>query len=179
MKKQAHLLIPFTVCILFYWISRRSYTLQAGELEGVALFSLFMGISNLIAFFVPLVLSIFYMLTSWLMFGLLDETYCARKLAFALSVSFIPVILNCLIFLAVLYGIHEGGTFSEMAMQRPIFGLGIMDMERVGYLFWGGFYLFFILLIRHEFEMGFLKATGIALLPTVMVVMGRFLLSII
>lgn len=173
MRKQAHLLIPLAVCLLFYWISRRSYELQAGELAEMELFGLFMGISNLISFFVPVVLTVFYMLTSWLMFGLLEEKYCARKLSFALSLSFIPVLLNCLIFISILYGIQEGGTFSEMASQRPFFGLGIMDMERVGYVFWAGFYLFFILLVQHEFEMGFLKATGIALLPTVMVVVGR------
>ncbi|MEX2592631.1 MAG: hypothetical protein WD426_07640 [Anditalea sp.] len=145
MKKYLPLMLVFTLSILFYWISRRSYALQAGELESMELFRLFWGISNLIALFVPLVLFIFYMLSSGLMFTLLDEENDAEKLAFAVSLSFIPIILNCLIYLIVVYSMQEGGSFTELAQQQSFIGFRLSDMEEVSYIFWLGFYLFFVI----------------------------------
>ncbi|MEX2513052.1 MAG: hypothetical protein WD398_09110, partial [Cyclobacteriaceae bacterium] len=133
MKKYLPLMLVFTLSILFYWISRRSYALQAGELESMELFRLFRGISNLISFFVPLMLFVFYMLTSGLMFTLLDEKYDTPKLAFVLSISFIPIILNSLIYLIVLYDIPDGNTLSEILKQPSFLGLGLSDMEEVSY----------------------------------------------
>lgn len=94
--------------------SARSYALQSSQLESMELFRLFRGISNIIALFVPLVLFVFYMLTSGLMFTLLDEKFDFRKMALAISLSFLSVILNCLIYSIVVYDIKIGGTLQEM-----------------------------------------------------------------
>lgn len=177
MKKYLSYIILFFLSTLFYWISSRSYALQSGELESMELFRLFRGISNLIALFVPLMLFVFYMLTSGLMFTLLDEKYDTRKLAFALSISFIPIILNCLIYLLVLYGIEDSGAPSEMLHQPSFMGLGLSDMEELSYIFWLGFYLFFAILLWHEFEMGIGKAIAISCAPTLLVVLGRWLVG--
>lgn len=99
MKKYLPLIIPLILSVLFYWISARSYALQSSQLESMELFRLFRGISNVIALLVPLIMSVFYMLTSALMFTLLDEKFDARKMMRVLSLSFLPVILNCLIYL--------------------------------------------------------------------------------
>ncbi|NHE56406.1 hypothetical protein [Cyclobacterium plantarum] len=162
---------------MFYWISSRSYALQSGELESMELFRLFRGISNLIALFVPLMLFVFYMLTSGLMFSLLDEKINAQKLAFVLSISFIPILLNCLIYLLVLYGIEEGGTLSEMLQKPSFLGLGLSDMEELSYIFWLGFYLFFAILLWHEFDLGIGRAIAISCTPTLLVVLGRWFVN--
>ncbi|WP_439484479.1 hypothetical protein [Cyclobacterium plantarum] len=172
MRKYLPYIVLFILSILFYWISSRSYALQSGELESMELFRLFRGISNLISLFVPLMLFVFYMLTSGLMFNLLDEKINAQKLAFSITISFIPIILNCLIYLLVLYGIEEGGTLSEMLRQRSFIGLGLSDMEELSYIFWLGFYLFFAVLLGHEFEVGLGKAIAISCTPTLLVVLG-------
>lgn len=177
MKKYLHYIILFILSILFYWISSRSYALQSGELENMELFRLFRGISNLIALFVPVMLFVFYMLTSGLMFTLLDEKINSQKLAFAITISFIPIILNCLIYLLVLYGIEDGGTLSEMLHQPSFMGLGLSDMEEVSYIFWLGFYLFFAILVWHEFGMGFGEAIAISCTPSLLVVLLRWLVG--
>ena len=151
---------------------------QSRELESMELFRLFRGISNLIALFVPLMLFVFYMLTSGLMFTLLDEKINAQKLAFAITISFIPVLLNCLIYLLVLYGVEERMTLSEILHQPSFMGLGLSDMEEVSYIFWLGFYLFFAILLWHEFVMGIGKAIAISCIPTLLVVLGRWLVGI-
>jgi hypothetical protein len=179
MKKYLPFILVFTLSILFYWISRRSYALQAGELESMELFRLFRGISNLIALFVPLMLFVFYILTSGLMFTLLDKKYDSPKLAFVLSISFIPIILNSLIYLIVLYDIKEGSNLSEILQQPSFIGLRLSDMEKVSYIFWLGFYIFFTILIWHEFEMGFGKAIAISCIPTLLVVSARWLISLL
>ncbi|WP_162344129.1 hypothetical protein [Cyclobacterium salsum] len=177
MKKYLPYIVLFTLSILFYWISSRSYALQSGELENMELFRLFRGISNLIALFVPVMLFVFYMLTSGLMFTLLDEKINPEKLGFVLSISFIPILLNCLIYLLVLYGIEEGGTLSEMLRQRSFLGLGLSDMEDLSYIFWLGFYLFFAILLGHEFDLGVSKALAISCMPTLLVVLGKWLVG--
>src|SRR5690606_993980 len=118
MKKYLPLIILLTISILFYWISARSYELQSSQLENMELFRLFRGISNIIALFVPLIMFVFYMLTSALMFTLLDEKFDARIMAWAISLSFLPVIFNCVIYLIVLYDITIGGTLQEMLDHR-------------------------------------------------------------
>jgi hypothetical protein len=168
-----HILL-LTVSILFYWISSCSYALQGGELEGMELFRLFRGISSLIAFFVPLVLVVFYRLTSALMFTLLDETFDSQRMVRCLSLSFIPIILNCLIYLIVLYDIPEGGTLNEMINHQSYIGFGLSDMEEVSYICWLGFYLFFAILTQHEFGMGYGKAVAVTCMPTLMVVVGKW-----
>jgi len=60
-----------------------------------------------------------------------------------------------------LYGIEDGGTLSEILHQPSFLGLVLSDMEEVSYIFWLGFYLFFAILIWHEFELGFGKAIAI------------------
>lgn len=117
------------------------------------------------------------MLTSGLMFNLLDEKINAEKLGFVISISFIPILLNCLIYLLVLYGIEEGGTISEMLRQRSFMGLGLSDMEELSYIFWLGFYLFFAILLGHEFELGVSKALAISCMPTLLVVLGKWLVG--
>jgi hypothetical protein len=170
-------ILLFTLSILFYWISSRSYALQGGELEGMELFRLFRGISNLIAFFVPVVLVVFYMLTSALMFTLLDETFDSQKMVRCLSISFIPVILNCLIYLIVTFDIPEGGTLNEMINHQSYIGFGLSDMEEVSYICWLGFYLFFAILTQHEFRIGYGTAFAVTWTPTLMVVMGRWIIA--
>ncbi len=177
MKKHLHYIILFILSILFYWISSRSYALQSGELESMELFRLFRGISNLIALFVPLMLFVFYMVTSGLMFTLLDEKINAQKLSFAITISFIPILLNCLIYLLFLYGIEEGGTLSEMLHQPSFMGLGLSDMEELSYIFWLGFYLFFAIMIWHEFDLEVGKAIAISCAPTLLVVLLRWLVG--
>lgn len=177
MRKYVPYIVLFTLSILFYWISSRSYALQSGELENMELFRLFRGISNLIALFVPLMLFVFYMLTSGLMFTLLDIKINAQKLSFVLSISFIPILLNCLIYLLVLYGVEEGGTLSEILNQPSFLGLGLSDMEDLSYIFWLGFYLFFAILLWHEFELGFGKAFAISCAPTLLVILLRWLVG--
>ncbi|MDN3688605.1 hypothetical protein [Cyclobacterium jeungdonense] len=178
MKKHLPYIILFTLSILFYWISSRSYALQSGELESLELFRLFRGISNLIALFVPLMLLVFYILTSGLMFTLLDEKINPKKLAFAITTSFIPIILNCLIYLLVLDGIEDGGTLSEIFHQPSFLGLGLSDMEELSYIFWLGFYLFFAILLGHEFEVGLGKAIAISCTPTLLVVLGKWAIGV-
>ncbi|WP_439484122.1 hypothetical protein [Cyclobacterium plantarum] len=179
MKKYLPYILVFTLSILFYWISRRSYALQSGELESMELFRLFRGISNLIALFVPLMLFVFYMLTSGLMFTLLDEKFNTQKLSFAVSVSFIPIILNCLVYLIVLYSINKEDTLQEMLSHSSLIGLSLSDIEQVSYIFWGGFYLFFNILIRHKFGMPYGKGIAITLIPTLLVVAGKYLFGFI
>ncbi|MBD3630950.1 hypothetical protein [Cyclobacterium sp.] len=177
MRKYLPYIVLFILSILFYWISSRSYALQSGELESMELFRLFRGISNLIALFVPLMLFVFYMLTSGLMFTLLDEKINHQKLGFVLSISFIPILLNCLIYLLVLYGIEEGGTLSEILNQPSFMGLGLSDMEELSYIFWLGFYLFFAIMLWHEFELEVSKAIAISCMPTLLVVLGKWLVG--
>src|SRR5690606_39805496 len=114
MKKYFPLIILLTLSVLFYWISARSYALQSTQLENMELFRLFRGISNMIALFVPLVLFVFYILTSGLMFTLLDEKFESQKLAWVVSLSFLPVIIYCLIYLVVLNDLDKGWTLQEM-----------------------------------------------------------------
>ena len=177
MRKYLPYIILIILSILFYWISSKSYSPQSGELESMELFRLFRGISNLISLFVPLMLFVFYMLTSSLMFTLWDEKINAQKLAFAITISFIPILLNCLIYLLVLYGIEEGGTLSEMLHQTSFIGLGLSDMEAVSYIFWLGFYLFFAIMIWHEFDLGYGKSIAISCIPTLLVILLRCLVG--
>jgi hypothetical protein len=134
MKKYLPLMVLLTLSTMFYWISTRSYALPSSGLERLELFRLFRGISNVIALFVPLVLFVFYMLTSGLMFALLDEKFDSQKMAWAICLSFLPVILNCLIYLIVLYGIDKGGTLQEMLYHRSTIGLSLTDMEQVSWI---------------------------------------------
>jgi hypothetical protein len=122
-------------------------------------------------------LFVFYMLTSGLMFTLLDEKYDTPKLAFVISISFIPIILNSLIYLIVLYDIEDGSTLSEIFQQSSFIGLGLPDMEEVSYIFWLGFYLSFAITTRYEFEIGYGKAISITCIPTFLVVLGRWLIG--
>ena len=175
MKNYLPLIILLTLSILFYWISERSHALQSSQLENMELFRLFRGISNIIALFVPLIMFVFYMLTSALMFTLLDEKIDARNMAQVISLSFIPVILNCLIYLIVLYDIEIGGTLQEMLSQKSFIGFSIADMEQVSYIFWIGFYLFFAVLIRHEFNLSIGKSMAITCVPTLLVMAVRYI----
>lgn len=179
MKKHFPYFILLISCTLFYWISHRSYALQGSDLETMQLFRLFRGISNLIAFFVPVVLFVFYMLTSALMFTLLDEKFDSLKMMWTIAISFIPVLINCLVYLIVLYGIHAGQSPSEMLNQQSFIGLGLSNMEEVSYIFWFGFYLLFVLITKDEFGMGYGKAVAVAWVPTLMVMMGRLLVELI
>lgn len=179
MKKNPPYIFLLIACILFYWISNRSYTLQGSDLETMQLFRLFRGISNLIAFFVPVVLFVFYMLTSALMFTLLDEKFDSQKMMWTITISFIPVMINCLVYLIVLYGIHAGQSPSEILNQQSFIGLGLSDMEEVSYIFWFGFYLLFALITRYEFGMGYGKAVAVACLPTLMVVGVRWVFALL
>ena len=175
MKKYLPLIILLTLSILFYWISTRFYALQSSQLESMELFRLFRGISNVIALLIPLIMFVFYMLTSTLMFILVNEKFDARKMVHAISLSFLPVILNCLIYLIVLYDIKTGGTLQEMLYQSSSIGLSIADMEQVSFIFWGGFYVFFVLLIRHELKIPIGKSVAITFIPTLMVITVRYL----
>jgi hypothetical protein len=69
------------------------------------------------------------------MFTLLDEKFDSKKMAWALSLSFLPVLLNCLIYLLVLYSIDKGGTLLEMLYQPSSIGLSLADMEQVSWIF--------------------------------------------
>jgi len=175
MKKYLPLIILLTISILFYWISARSYALHSSQLESMELFRLFRGISNTITLFVPLIMFVFYMLTTGLMFTLLDERFDIREMARVIALSFIPVILNCMIYLIVLYDIQIGGTLQEMLYHSSFIGLSLADMEQISYIFWGGFYLFFVLLIWHEINVPMGKAVWIAFMPTLLVMTVRYL----
>lgn len=169
-------MILLTVSVLFFLVSSRSYDIQSSHLESMELFRLFRGISNLMALFIPLAMFVFYLLTSNLMFTLLNEKFESGKMARIISLSFLPVILNCLVYLIILYDIDPMVSLQKMTMHRSILGLGLADMEQVSYLFWAGFYLFLAVLTKYEFGMCFGKAAAISFIPTLLVVMGKVLL---
>ena len=62
----------------------------------------------------------------------------------------------------------------EMLYQPSSFGLSLADMEKVSYIFWGGFYGFFAVLTKHQYGMTIGKAVEIAFVPTLLVVVGRW-----
>lgn len=64
--------------------------------------------------------------------------------------------------LIILYDIDKGGTLQEMLYHSSSIGLSLADMEEVSYIFWGGFYLIFALLIRNEFPISLGKSVAIA-----------------
>ncbi|MEX2591215.1 MAG: hypothetical protein WD426_00480 [Anditalea sp.] len=144
-------------------------------MENLELFRLFRGISNLITLFMQLVLLVFCMLTSGLMFTLVDEKFDSKKVALAISLSIHPVILNCLIYIIVLYDVDKGGSMHEMLYQPSSIGLSLADMEEISYLSWLGFYLFLAVLTRHKFGVSYGKAAAITFIPTLLVVLGRLL----
>ena len=127
------------------------------------------------ALVVPLVLLVFYMLTSGLMFTLMDERFDSQKTAWAITFSFFPVILNFIIYLIVLYGVGRGSTLQEMLYHPSSIRLSLADMEEVSVIFWGGFYGFFAVLTRHQYRISLGKAVRITLIPTLLVVGGRYL----
>jgi len=173
MKINLPFLVPLIVSFLFYLVSSRSYSLLPGHLESMDLFRLFRGINNFIAVSVPLMLFVFHMLTSRLMFTLLDEKYDPWIMSRVVSLSFIPVIPNCLIYLLVLNGMDTSASLEGLVTQTSFFGLGLMDMEKVSRVFWLGFYVFFTVLTRYEFGMPYGKAAAISLIPTLLVVVGK------
>ena len=81
-------------------------------------------------------------------------------MTWAISLSLLPVIINCLIYLIVLYDINKGKTLQEMINHPSSIGLSLRDMEGVSYIFWGGFYLFLTVLIRQEFGISYGEGGG-------------------
>src|SRR5690554_2620545 len=130
-----------TASISFFLISHRTFGLNPHDSE---LFRLFSGASNTIAFFIPLTLLIFCLLTSGLMFTILDDKYEPLKMVRIIDLQFVPVILNGLVCLAILYDISVG--------------LTLADMQDISLIAWGGFYVILAVLTKTEFEIKPLKA---------------------
>src|SRR5690606_35282011 len=95
--------------------------------------------------------------------------------AWAVSLSFLPVIIYCMIYLSVLNDLEKGWTLQEMLYHRSFIGLSLADMEHIGYIFWFGFYLFFGLLTQYKFGVSFGKAAAITCIPTLLVMTGKLL----
>ncbi len=147
-----------TASILFFLVSHRTFGLNPHDSE---LFRLFSGVSNTIAFFIPLTMLIFCLLTSALMFTILDEKYEPPKMVRIIGLSFVPVILNCVVCLAILYDIS--------------LGLTLEDMQGISLIAWGGFYIILAIFTKIEFEIDPLKAIVISIFPSLMVIIGKFL----
>lgn len=152
--------IVTTVSILFYLISKRSFGLSPETSE---LFMIYTVVSNTLAFMIPVTVYIFCMATSALMFNILEEDFKPLKMARIIAISFFPIILNCLIYLAILYG------FS--------IGLSVTDMSYINIFAWGGFYVIFVVLTKTEFEIHFFKAFLIAVFPSIMLQVGKYFIA--
>jgi len=149
--------IMVIVSILFYLIYKRSFSMVE---ETSDLFMMYAFVSNTVAFMLPLTVYIFCMITAALMSNILDLAYDPKKYAHIVSLSFIPVILNCLIYLGILYNVS--------------IGLTAADMKEINMLAWIGFYIIFFTLTKIEFEINFLKTFLVTVLPSLSVQIGKF-----
>ena len=103
-------LILGIVSILFLIVSKSSFDEISDTSE---LFYIYSNVSNVIAFFIPFTVFIFCLLTSKFMFVIVDECFEVKKLARILAISFLPIILNCILLLLVLYDFSIGLIVSD------------------------------------------------------------------
>ena len=68
------------------------------------------------------------------------------------SLSFIPVLPNGLIYLLVLNGFDTSTSLQELLTQTFFVGLGLMNMEKISHVFWLGFYVFFTILTNYTHQ---------------------------
>jgi hypothetical protein len=151
-------LILGIVSILFLIVSKSSFDEISDTSE---LFYIYSNVSNVIAFFIPFTVFIFCLLTSKFMFVIVDECFEVKKLARILAISFLPIILNCILLLLVLYD------FS--------IGLIVSDFYNLNIISWGIFYFIFSILTKEEFDMNFVKAIAISVFPSLLVIGGKSL----
>lgn len=159
MKNLPLCIIPI-ISILFLMVSKLAFSEVGDDSQ---LFSIFVGISNTIALFIPVTIFIFYLLTSSQMFNLLDEKIHPGRMANVICFSFIPVVLSTVIYLLMLYGINP-------------FGLTVPDMKIISYAAWAGFLIILLFMVKEEFELSFFKAVVISLFPTLLVIGLRSIL---
>lgn len=124
-------------------------------------FYIYSNVSNFIAFFIPLTVFIFCLLTSKFMFLIVDECFEVKKLSRIIAISFLPIILNCTLLLLVLFD------FS--------IGLKVSDFYILNIISWGIFYFIFSILTKEEFHMNFVKAIAISVFPSLLVIGGKLL----
>ena len=158
--KQLPLGIIPLLSLLFFLVSKRAFE---GAGDDSQLFTIFIGVSNVIAFFIPITIFIFYLLTSSIMFNLLDEKMHPGRMAIVICFTFLPVLVSAGVYLLMLYGVN------------PI-GLTIPDMRILSHAGWGGFFIILLLMTREEFHLSFFKATLISLFPTILVMGLRSLI---
>lgn len=151
-------LILGIVSTLFLVVSKLSLDQISATSE---FFYIYSNVSNFIAFFIPLTVFIFCLLTSKFMFVIVDECFEAKKLSRIIAISFLPIILNCILLLLVLFD------FS--------IGLKVSDFYSLNIISWGIFYFIFSILTKEEFDMNFVKAIAISVFPSLLVIAGKFL----
>jgi hypothetical protein len=95
------------------------------------------------------------------MFVIVDECFEAKKLSRIIAISFLPIILNCILLLLVLFD------FS--------IGLKVSDFYNLNIISWGIFYFIFSILTKEEFDMNFVKAIAISVFPSLLVIGGKSL----
>jgi hypothetical protein len=148
------------VSALFLIVSKMSLDQISDASE---LFYIYSNVNNVIAFFIPLTVFIFCLLTSMFMFVIVDECFEANKLARIIAISFLPIILNCILLLLVL------NDFS--------IGLKISDFYTLNIVSWVIFYFIFSILTKMRFDINYWKAIAISIFPSLIVIGGKTLIS--
>lgn len=151
-------LILSIVSTLFLVVSKLSLDRISVSSE---FFYIYSNVSNFIAFFIPLTVFIFCLLTSKFMFVIVDECFEVKKISRIIAISFLPIILNCILLLLVLFD------FS--------IGLKVSDFYILNIISWGIFYFIFSILTKEEFHMNFVKAIAISVFPSLLVIGGKLL----
>ena len=67
-------------------------------------------------------------------------------------------------------------TISEIETYEGVFGLTLKMINSAGIIFWGAFYLLYVLLLRKILKITYTDAFVSGLLPTIIVLIFKFLI---
>lgn len=168
------------ISISFVMISIEAVNSRPDLLSENELFQLFAQVNHFISFFIPLVIFIFFLLSSNLIFFLFDFEFDSHKIGQIICISLLPILINSVLHIIVLSDLNDSqisSLDSNYAYHITSLGLSLIDMNYISYLSWFSFYVLFGLLIYENTEHSVFSIICIVTGPSVLIAAVKLVLT--
>jgi len=160
----------FINCVLGYGISVKSFNIESIE------YNIGVELNNIFSSIVPLMVFIFYLLTTRFMFEIINAKFHFYKVLKTILLSYIPIFIMYLLALyIILYLERLGHTSSSEYLNDYFHGYRIETIFNNLKYIWFLFYLIFTILLKNNFKLNLSKSISVSIIPTLVILAFNYL----
>lgn len=176
-----YLLVLLIWCAFSYILSYNIGKIQGNIEISNNIVSFIIKMNNFTSLILPLLLFVFYFLSSKLMLNIFDIKIKSRELMNTISFGFIPIIVSLIFTCIIIYvnaaKLNNISSYEDIGRVPLFYNFNLNDFKLLNDSLWVFFYLITLIIYNEKYRISIKNSIAISLSPTIIILIFKILFS--